>query len=154
MFPRQWHCEDYLHSKEVGIGPPQRIRKEISQTANKGTGCSRTPSERPETRDKLMNRTDKYVGSDLDDYLQEEGLLESSQSVAIKRVLSWQIAQYMQDQTLSKAAMAARMNTSRSALDRLLNPDNESVTLKTLQNAARAINARLEMKLVLNDKAA
>ena len=96
----------------------------------------------------------KHVGSSLDDFLAEEGLLESSQSVAIKRVLSWQLTQFMKKQGLSKAAMAARMNTSRSALDRLLDPDNESVTLNTLQNAARAIGAHLEMKLVFEDKVA
>jgi len=101
-----------------------------------------------------MTKFNKHTGSTLDDFLAEEGLLESSQSVAIKRVLSWQITQVMKKQNLSKAAMAARMNTSRSALDRLLDPGNESVTLSTLQNAARAIGAHLEMKLVFEGKAA
>ena len=101
-----------------------------------------------------MTQDNKQIGSSLDDFLAEEGLLESSQSVAIKRVLSWQLTQFMKKQNLSKAAMAARMNTSRSALDRLLDPDNESVTLNTLQNAARAIAAHLEMKLVFEDRAA
>jgi len=100
-----------------------------------------------------MTQDNKRIGSSLDDFLAEEGLLESSQSVAIKRVLSWQLTQFMKKQNLSKAAMAARMNTSRSALDRLLDPDNESVTLNTLQNAARAIGAHLEMKLVFEDRA-
>jgi len=101
-----------------------------------------------------MTGENKHMGSSLDEFLAEENLLESSQSVAIKRVLSWQITQFMSRQNLSKSAMAARMNTSRSALDRLLDPDNESVTLNTLQNAARAIGAHLEMKLVFEDKAA
>lgn len=101
-----------------------------------------------------MTKKSQYVGSSLDEYLAEEGLLESSQSVAIKRVLSWQITQFMRDHAVSKAAMAVRMNTSRSALDRLLDPGNESVTLKTLQNAARAIGAQLEIKLVFTGKAA
>jgi len=101
-----------------------------------------------------MIQGDKHIGSSLDDFLAEEGLLESSQSAAIKRVLSWQIMQFMKKQNLTKAAMAARMNTSRSALDRLLDPDNESVTLNTLQNAAHAVGAHLEMKLVFGDKAA
>jgi len=106
------------------------------------------------SKEGIMNLDNKHVGSSLDEFLAEEGLLESSQSVAIKRVLSWQLTQFMQKQNLSKAAMAARMNTSRSALDRLLDPDNESVTLNTLQNAARAIGAHLEMKLVFEDRAA
>jgi predicted XRE-type DNA-binding protein len=101
-----------------------------------------------------MTGENKHMGSSLDEFLAEENLLESSQSVAIKRVLSWQITQFMSRQNLSKSAMAVRMNTSRSALDRLLDPDNESVTLNTLQNAARAIGAHLEMKLVFEDKAA
>jgi len=103
---------------------------------------------------RIMSQDNKHVGSSLDEFLAEEGLLESSQSVAIKRVLSWQLTQFMKKQNLSKAAMAERMNTSRSALDRLLDPDNDSVTLNTLQNAARAIGAHLEMKLVFEDRAA
>ena len=78
-----------------------------------------------------MIQDNKHIGSSLDEFLAEEGLLESSQSAAIKRVLSWQITQFMKKKNLSKATMAARMNTSRSALDRLLDPGNESVTLAT-----------------------
>jgi predicted XRE-type DNA-binding protein len=92
-----------------------------------------------------MIQDNKHIGSSLDEFLAEEGLLESSQSVAIKRVLSWQITQLMKKQNLSKATMAARMNTSRSALDRLLDPGNESVTLNTLQNAARAIGVSRQL---------
>jgi len=103
---------------------------------------------------KIMSDENKHTGSKLDDFLLEEGLLESSQSSAIKRVLAWQISQFIQHEKLTKAAMAMRMNTSRSALDRLLDPDNDSVTLKTLQNAASAIGAHLEMKLVFSTKAA
>jgi predicted XRE-type DNA-binding protein len=107
-----------------------------------------------QSKEAIMMPDKKSVGSSLDEFLAEEGLLESSKSVAIKRVVSWQITQFMKKQNLSKAAMAARMNTSRFALDRLLDPDNESVTLNTLQNAARAIGAHLEMKLVFEGKAA
>lgn len=101
-----------------------------------------------------MNTGNPHLGSTLDEYLREEARLESTQEVAIKRVLSWQINKFMQEQNLSKAAMATLMKTSRSALDRLLDPDNESVTLKTLQNASRAIGAQLEIKLVFGNKAA
>jgi antitoxin HicB len=101
-----------------------------------------------------MNKEYPHIGSRLDEFLAEDGLLETSQSVAIKRVLAWQIARYIEQQGLTKAVMASRMNTSRSALDRLLDPDNDSVTLKTLQNAATTIGAHLEVKLVFNEKAA
>ena len=101
-----------------------------------------------------MNTVNKHIGSSLDDFLAQEGLLESSQSFAIKQVLAWQIARFIERHKLTKTAMANRMNTSRSALDRLLDPDNDSVTLKTLQNAAEAIGAHIEMKLVFDKKAA
>ncbi len=103
---------------------------------------------------KMMKSGNPHIGSGLNEFLAEDGLLETSQSVAIKRVLAWQIARYIEQQGLTKAVMASRMNTSRSALDRLLDPDNDSVTLKTLQNAAATIGAHLEVKLVFNDKAA
>ena len=101
-----------------------------------------------------MNKDNKHIGSSLNEFLEEEGLLETSQSFAIKRVLAWQITQYIKQQGLTKADMANRMNTSRSALDLLLDPGNDSVTLKTLQNAASTIGAHLEMKLVFNKEAA
>ncbi len=101
-----------------------------------------------------MSNQNQHIGSSLDEFLEDEGLLESSQSYAIKHVLAWQIARFIEEQKLTKAAMASRMNTSRSALDRLLDPDNDSVTLKTLQSAALAIGAHLEMKLVFGKKAA
>ena len=101
-----------------------------------------------------MKRGNPHIGSGLNEFLADDGLLETSQSVAVKRVLAWQIARYIEQQGLTKADMASRMNTSRSALDRLLDPDNDSVTLKTLQNAAATIGAHLEVRLVFNDKAA
>ena len=101
-----------------------------------------------------MNKENQHIGSSLNEFLEEEGLLETSQTFAIKQVLAWQIAQFIEQQGLTKADMASRMNTSRSALDRLLDPDNDSVTLKTLQNAASTIGAHLEMKLVFNKEAA
>ena len=101
-----------------------------------------------------MSDENRHIGSSLDDFLMDEGFLESSQLIAIKSVLAWQIAQFIKQKKLTKATMAARMNTSRSALDRLLDPDNDSVTLKTLQNAAEAIGAHLEIKLVFDKRAA
>jgi len=97
-----------------------------------------------------MSKENPHIGSGLNEFLAEDGLLESSQSFAIKRVLAWQIARFIEQQGLTKAAMASRMKTSRSALDRLLDPDNDSVTLKTMQNAAETIGAHLQMKLVFD----
>ena len=90
----------------------------------------------------------KHVGSDFDAFLEEEGLLEEAEAVATKRVLAFQIAQAMEEQKLSKAAMARRMKTSRSALDRLLDPAVPSVTLLTIERAARALGRRLNVEMV------
>ena len=98
-----------------------------------------------------MSKTGKgenpHYGGDFDDFLAEEGILADAESVAIKRVIAHQIAQMMQEQGLSKAEMARRMGTSRSSLDRLLDPENSSVTLQTLERAARALGKRLRVEL-------
>ena len=89
---------------------------------------------------------DKHIGSNFDDFLEDEGLLAETEAVAIKRVVAYQVAKMMKDQHISKTAMAKRMKTSRSALDRLLDPKNTSVTLQTLERAAHAINKRLRVE--------
>ena len=91
---------------------------------------------------------EKYIGDTLDDFLQEEGLLAEAEAVAIKRVIAFQISQLMEQQDLSKAEMARRMRTSRAAVDRLLDPGNESATLTTLEKAALALGRRLQVVLV------
>lgn len=89
-----------------------------------------------------------HIGSDFDAFLHEENLLEEVEAVAIKRVIAYQVAQLMEEQNLTKTAMAKRMATSRAALDRLLDPTNESVTLQTLERAARALGKRLHVCLM------
>ncbi|RME01885.1 MAG: Fis family transcriptional regulator, partial [Bacteroidetes bacterium] len=73
-----------------------------------------------------MNRN---IGSNFDDFLADEGLLAKAEAVAVKRVIAFQIQQMMEERHLSKSAMARLMNTSRTAINRLLDPDNPSVTL-------------------------
>jgi len=94
------------------------------------------------------NRKKGAVGSTLDDFLKEDGTYESTQAVAIKRVLAWQIGQAMERKHITKAEMARRMDTSRSQLDRLLDPDSNSVTLETLTRAARAVGRQVRVELV------
>jgi antitoxin HicB len=89
----------------------------------------------------------KHIGSNFDDFLSEEGLLEQSETVAIKRVLAFQVEELMKEQNLSKTEMSRRMKTSRAALERLLDPGNQSVTLLTLDRAARALGKRLQISL-------
>ena len=89
-----------------------------------------------------------HVGSSLDDVLEEEGVLAEVTAIALKRVLAWQILEEMKKRGLSKSQMAVAMNTSRPSLDRLLDPDNISVTLKTMDRAAALLDMRLRIELV------
>lgn len=89
----------------------------------------------------------KNIGTDFDVFLNEEGLLEEATAVAVKRYIAFQVAKKMSETNVSKAEMARRMETSRSALDRLLDPDNSSVTLQTLQSAVEALGGRLKIEL-------
>ena len=96
----------------------------------------------------------RNIGSNFDDFLNEEGLLEDATAVAVKRYIAYQLTEKMDETNLSKAEMARRMETSRSALDRLLDPDNPSVTLQTLQSAVRALGGRLKIELDFQKDAA
>lgn len=91
-----------------------------------------------------MNR---HVGSDFDEFLESEGLLSEVEAVAVKRVLAHQLTLLMEEKKLTKTAMAQRMHTSRSALDRLLDPSNPAVTLQTMDRAARILGKRLRIEL-------
>ncbi len=92
-----------------------------------------------------MNK--KHIGGSFDDFLRDEQLLDAVQAAAIKRVIAFQIAREMKRRKLTKSAMAARMNTSRAALERLLDPANPSVTLATLERAASALGKKLRVEL-------
>ena len=88
-----------------------------------------------------------HIGSSFDDFLEETGVLAETNAVAIKRVIAWEIQQKIELEHISKSSMAKLMNTSRSALDRLLDPNNTSVTLHTLDNAAKALGKTLKIEL-------
>jgi antitoxin HicB len=92
-----------------------------------------------------MNK--KHMGSKFDDFLDEENLLEQVQAAAIKRVIAYQIAEEMKRNKLTKTEMANRMKTSRAALERLLDPDNTSITLITLERAAAVLGKKLKVEL-------
>ena len=93
-------------------------------------------------------RKNKHRGTDLRDFLREEGVLEHVEAAAVKRALAYQLSQLAREQGLSKSEMAARMKTSRAALDRLLDGTNSSVTLNTLGKAARALGRKVKIELV------
>jgi len=89
-----------------------------------------------------------HIGSALDDLLEEDGALAKAHAIAIKRTLAWQVSRTMAEEKLSKAEMARRMRTSRAALNRLLDPDNPSVTLLTMDRVASVLGKRLKVELV------
>jgi len=95
---------------------------------------------------KNRKRTDR-TGSSFDSFLEQEGLLEEVEAVAIKRVLAWQLQQTMRQQQKTKQAMAKQLHTSRSQLDRLLDPRNVSVTLGTITRAAKVLGKRVIIRV-------
>lgn len=97
---------------------------------------------------KKTGRKANHSGSTLDSLLQEDGILEEVEAVAIKRVIAWQLAQIMKTKRISKKVMAARMRTSRSQLDRLLDPKNGSVQLETITRAAKVVGKKIRLELV------
>ena len=88
-----------------------------------------------------------HSGSTFDSFLEEEGIREETEAVAIKRVLAWQFKQAMQEQKKTKQTMAKELRTSRSQLDRLLDPRNASVSLDTIARAARALGKRVIIRV-------
>ena len=100
---------------------------------------------------KIKTETGKDVfdhsGSTFDSFLREEGIREEVEAVAIKRVLAWQLDQAMREQQITKQAMARGLHTSRSQLDRLLDPTNVSVSLDTMARAAKALGKSLVIRI-------
>jgi len=89
----------------------------------------------------------KNLGSSVDDFLKEEGIFEEAQAQAVKEVVAWQLAEAMKKKKISKARMAMLLKTSRSQVDRLLDPRND-VTLSSLQRAAAIVGRRVTIELV------
>jgi predicted XRE-type DNA-binding protein len=89
----------------------------------------------------------KHLGSGIDDFLKEEGIFEEAQAQAIKEVVAWQLAEAMKTQKISKNKMATLLKTSRTQVDRLLDPKND-ITLSSLQRAAAMVGRRVSIELV------
>ncbi len=94
-----------------------------------------------------MTKRNQHIGSSFDSLLEETGELAEVSAMAIKRVIAWEITQKMAAEHITKKKMADIMETSRSSLDRLLDPTNTSVTLHTLDSAARAVGKTLHIEL-------
>jgi antitoxin HicB len=89
-----------------------------------------------------------HFGSSLEDFLAAEGLLEEATEHAIKAVVAWQLRTSMDQQHLTKSAMAKKLHTSRSQIERVLDPNNDDVTVATLRKAAEAVGQKLKLELV------
>ncbi len=95
-----------------------------------------------------MVKQNENIGSSFDDFLIEEGIFEEVETVATKRVIAFQLEEAMKEQHLSRVKMAEKMHTSRSTINRLFDPENQSVTLLTLERAAAAVGKKLKLELV------
>jgi predicted XRE-type DNA-binding protein len=89
----------------------------------------------------------KHMGSSIDDFLKEEGIFEEAQAQAVKEVVAWQLAQAMKKKKISKSRMATLLKTSRTQVDRILDPRND-ITLSSLQRAAAMVGRRVSIELV------
>ena len=137
------NCSHLLHCSGREYCALARIREESSEDAFQRADDCQTSIDEIED----LEMAKRHIGSSFDDFLEEEGLLEEVTTVAVKRYIAYQLSRKMSEENLSKAEMARRMETSRSALDRLLDPENSSVTLQTLQSAAQALGGRLKIEL-------
>tara|TARA_R100000322_G_scaffold129949_3_gene86060 strand:- start:2236 stop:2520 length:285 start_codon:yes stop_codon:yes gene_type:complete len=90
----------------------------------------------------------KHRGSTLDSFLEEEGVLGEFQAKAIKEAIAWQLTEAMKERKLSKSRLASMMHTSRTQVDRVLNPQDGNVTIETLQRAAAVVGRRVQLELV------
>jgi antitoxin HicB len=95
-----------------------------------------------------MTRKSKHWGSSLDDFLKDGGIYEEAKTQVAKEMIAWQIKQAMKEKKLTKKRMAELMETSRSQIDRLLNPKDHNVTLETLEKAAMIVGRQLRVEFV------
>jgi antitoxin HicB len=96
---------------------------------------------------KKKNSVARHTGSTFDSFLEEEGIREEVEAVAVKRVIVWQLAEAMRKKKKTKRALAKELNTSRSQLDRLLDPVNVAVSLQTITRAAKALGKRVTIRI-------
>jgi antitoxin HicB len=91
----------------------------------------------------------KHIGSNFDDFLAEDNQLDEATAIAVKRVIAWQIEQAMQSAGVNKSALAKRMHTSRTVVDRILDATDTGLTLDTMTRAATALGFRVKVDLVV-----
>lgn len=87
----------------------------------------------------------KFTGSNFNDFLEEEGILEEASAKAHKRLLALQLADIMKEKSITKSNLAKKLETSRSQLDRILDPENTSITIEVLERVAHAVGKKLQI---------
>ena len=90
----------------------------------------------------------QHVGTSLEEFLEEQGILEETTAKAIKEVIAWQLAEEMRVKRITKKRLAQLMNTSRAQIDRILDPEKGNVTIETLQRAANMVGRKVRLELV------
>lgn len=125
--------------------PSPRLHQEVA--ANPTIGDQHGTGQAQAISGGWIMKKNQHIGSNFDDFLQEEGLLAEAEASAVKRVIAYQIEKEMAERQISKSALARVMRTSRSSLDRLLDPENASVTLLTLESVVLALGKRLKVQL-------
>ena len=96
----------------------------------------------------VMKFNKKHVGSSLENFLEEEGILEAATTKAMKRVVAWQLAEEMKAKRMTKKRLAELMHTSRAQVDRILDPDKGNITIESLQRAAALLGRRVRLELL------
>jgi predicted XRE-type DNA-binding protein len=134
-------CARVVVSARGQPGGAARLHQEDAEDPGRRTGAGAQAVQGAA----IMSK--KHIGSSLDDFLKEEGTYEEAQALAIKEVVVWQLTEAMQQQSLSKARLATLLKTSRSQVDRLLDPTRD-VTLSTLQRAAALVGRKPQINLV------
>ena len=138
---------DETHSARAALrlpGAPRRVARiyqEDAQDAGRRSGVGAQAAKGVRAMSK------KHMGSGIDSFLQEEGILEEAQAMAVREVVAWQLAEAMKKKKISKNKMATLLKTSRTQVDRLLNPKND-ITISSLQRAAAMVGRRVSIELV------
>jgi len=132
-----------VHRARHPAGATPRVHQNLAKDAKSGPRLRTATAA--STEEEGLNPV--HLGSNFADFLREEGLFEAVQVLAVKKVIVYKLLELMREEYLTKDALAKRMQTSRTALDRLLDPENPSVTLVTLGKAACALKRTLRVEL-------
>jgi antitoxin HicB len=140
---RQSESPGAVHRSRPHHGAPARVHQKIAKDTQS------RPRPRPATTAIAAEEgvNPAHLGSDFEEFLAEEGVLEAVQVLAVKKVIAYKLRELLRQQHLSKEVLAKRMKTSRASLDRLLDPTNPAVTLATLGKAAAALGCTLRVEL-------